>query len=133
HESTLNEKSPIPITVRQLEAIIRLSEALARMELNHEVMPSHVDEAIRLFQKSTMEAVNQGYYLEGMVRSDVIQKITEVSDQIFKILPIGTACKFSRLLELRYDPSLIDKTIAMLVKQEKLVLKEGGRVVVRVI
>ncbi|KAG0440941.1 Minichromosome maintenance protein 5 [Dictyocoela muelleri] len=133
HESTLNEKSPIPITVRQLEAIIRLSESLARMELNHEVLPAHVDEAIRLFKKSTMEAVNLGYYLEGMVRSDIIQKISEVSDQIFKILPIGTACKFSRLLELKYDPNLIDKTIGMLVKQEKLILKDNGRVVVRVI
>jgi DNA replication licensing factor MCM5 len=30
-------KNTIPITVRQLEAVIRLSESIARMKLRHEV------------------------------------------------------------------------------------------------
>ena len=40
----------IPITVRQLEAVIRISESLAKMELQPFANDSHVDEAIRLFQ-----------------------------------------------------------------------------------
>ena len=32
-----NTTNPIPITVRQLEAVIRLSESLARMKLKTEV------------------------------------------------------------------------------------------------
>ena len=43
-------ESHIPITVRQLEAIIRLSEALAKMSLSSQVKDDHVDEAHRLFQ-----------------------------------------------------------------------------------
>ena len=46
----------IPITVRQLEAIIRLSEALAKMSLSPIVTKKHVEEAHRLFQMSTLDA-----------------------------------------------------------------------------
>ena len=42
-------RSNIPITVRQLEATIRLSEALARMKLKNEVSRAEVEEAHELF------------------------------------------------------------------------------------
>jgi DNA replication licensing factor MCM5 len=72
---------PIPLTVRQLEAIVRISEALAKMTLSNTVSThrhvilvrtltfdtchlqatrTHVDEAIRLFTVSTVEAINSG-------------------------------------------------------------------------
>lgn len=47
-----NERSSIPITVRQLEAIIRISESLAKVTLNTQVTEHHVDEAMRLFKVS---------------------------------------------------------------------------------
>jgi len=53
-------QSSIPITVRQLEAIIRMSEALAKMELLPFAEERHVEEAIRLFQVSTMAAAESG-------------------------------------------------------------------------
>ena len=37
-------------TPRQLESLIRLSEALARMELQHTVLERHVQEALRLMK-----------------------------------------------------------------------------------
>lgn len=40
------------ITVRQLESMIRLSEAMAKMEISDEVKPKHVREAYRLLNKS---------------------------------------------------------------------------------
>jgi len=40
------------ITVRQLESMIRLSEAMARMQCSEEVQPKHVREAYRLLNKS---------------------------------------------------------------------------------
>lgn len=49
-----NERSSIPITVRQLEAIIRISESVAKLSLDTQVKEHHVDEAIRLFKYSTM-------------------------------------------------------------------------------
>lgn len=49
HHKAHGGKSHIPITVRQLEAIIRLSEALAKMQLSELVSERHVKEAHRLF------------------------------------------------------------------------------------
>jgi DNA replication licensing factor MCM5 len=49
----------IPITVRQLEAIVRISESLAKMELRDQVEVSHVEEALRLFTVSTLDAANR--------------------------------------------------------------------------
>eukprot|EP00794_Sanderia_malayensis_P003738 gene3738-4260_t len=45
-------KSAWRITVRQLESMIRLSEALARLHCQDEVQPKHVKEAYRLLNKS---------------------------------------------------------------------------------
>ncbi|XP_043920658.1 maternal DNA replication licensing factor mcm6-like isoform X2 [Protopterus annectens] len=42
------------ITVRQLESMIRLSEAMARMHCCDEVQPKHVKEAFRLLNKSVI-------------------------------------------------------------------------------
>lgn len=61
-------KNSIPITVRQLEAIIRMSESLAKMQLLPFATESHVDEALRLFQVSTLDAAMSGS-LTGMMFS----------------------------------------------------------------
>lgn len=50
-------KGTIPVSVRQLEAIIRIGESLAKMQLKSEVSLEHVEEALRLFKVSTMHAV----------------------------------------------------------------------------
>lgn len=55
------EKPPaIPITIRQLEAVVRISEALAKMQLLPFAGIQHVDEALRLFQVSTLDAAASG-------------------------------------------------------------------------
>jgi len=45
---------------RQLEAIVRISESLAKMSLSPFATEIHVDEALRLFQVSTLEAAMSG-------------------------------------------------------------------------
>ena len=47
------DEASVPITVRQLEAIVRISESLAKMSLSMYVNKDHVAEAIRLFKVST--------------------------------------------------------------------------------
>merc|ERR1712137_48096 len=42
-------KSAIPITVRQLEALVRISEAHAKMQLLDDVSIEHVEKALTLF------------------------------------------------------------------------------------
>ncbi|KAL3925643.1 MAG: hypothetical protein SGILL_000271 [Bacillariaceae sp.] len=49
-------QSTIPITVRQLEALVRISESLAKVRLDSEVRIEDVNEAMRLFRVSTMAA-----------------------------------------------------------------------------
>jgi len=46
--------------VRQLEAIIRISESIAKMHLEPIVNPAHVEEAHRIFKISTLNAASSG-------------------------------------------------------------------------
>lgn len=60
HEKETEQKNSIPITVRQLEAVIRMSESLAKMQLVPFATISHVEESLRLFQVSTLAAAVSG-------------------------------------------------------------------------
>ncbi|KAL0265916.1 UNVERIFIED_CONTAM: hypothetical protein PYX00_011633 [Menopon gallinae] len=133
-EGLMKEKSAIPITVRQLEAIIRISESLAKMSLRHDVLEEDVDEAIRLFTVSTMNAVAQGHYCEGMVRTDFQSIIEQISDEVKRILPIGSAKPYNSILNhcAGYEPGMVAKAVDFLVKTGKLVLRDNSRIVVRV-
>lgn len=60
HEKEVDHRNTIPITVRQLEAVIRIAESLAKMQLIPFATESHIDEALRLFQVSTLDAAMSG-------------------------------------------------------------------------
>ena len=45
---------------RQLEAIVRIAESLAKMSLSPFATESHIDEALRLFKVSTLDAALSG-------------------------------------------------------------------------
>ncbi len=73
------EMPAVPITVRQLEAIVRISESLARMQLQVDVTEAHVQQAMDLFKTSTMDAVRAGA-TEGLVSTSV------KANQLFRYL-----------------------------------------------
>ena len=54
--NTPGEAQVVPITIRQLEALVRLSEGLAKMRLSAEATVADVEEAIRIFKVSTLAA-----------------------------------------------------------------------------
>lgn len=54
--NTPGEAQVVPITIRQLEALVRISEGLAKMRLSAEATVADVEEAIRLFKVSTLAA-----------------------------------------------------------------------------
>ena len=130
-EETAN-KGSIPITVRQLEAIIRLSESLAKMELSSSVSTKHVDEAIRLFQLSTMNAVSQGHMIEGMVRPSFFDEINEVIQKIKDCIPIGSSKKFADVVQIiKCKDSIVKRAVDYMIKQNKIISKDYGRVLIR--
>lgn len=63
-DTTATGKSTWRITVRQLESMIRLAEAMARMEISDEVQPKHVKEAYRLLNKSIIRVEQPDIHLD---------------------------------------------------------------------
>ena len=90
---TANARSSIPITVRQLEAIVRITESLAKMTLSPIATEAHVDEAIRLFLGSTMDAVTQG---EGQGSRELMDEVNKVEEELRRRLPIGWTTAWRR-------------------------------------
>lgn len=85
-ESHLNERSSIPITVRQLEATVRITESLLKLELSPIAHERHVKELLRLFHASTLNAIQNDSNNENEKTKDEIEKIIS---QIKRRLPIG--------------------------------------------
>jgi MCM AAA-lid domain len=55
-----SDSPPVPMTVRQLEAMVRISESLARMQLSTSASEEHAQQAIDLFSASTIDAMKSG-------------------------------------------------------------------------
>ena len=68
-QSPADGASAVPISVRQLEAIIRIAEALAKMRLSPEATIEDVNEALRLFKVSTLSAAKSGVVSGGEKRT----------------------------------------------------------------
>merc|ERR1712228_821334 len=85
----------IPITVRQLEAIVRISESLAKMELKPFATDAHVDEAIRIFQVSTLSAAQSGDLsgAEGFTTEEDQEMLYRIEKQLKKRFAIGSQCR----------------------------------------
>merc|ERR1719331_1512064 len=77
----------IPITVRQLEALARISESFARMEMSEEATEDHVEHAIELFTIATVDAANR--HIAENPSAEDINKIKEVEERIQNRVPIG--------------------------------------------
>ncbi len=90
-ERESNKRLAIPITVRQLEAIIRMSESLAKMRLQDEATDVHVEESLRLFQVSTLEAAHSGSLagVEGFTTEDDHETLTRIETQLKRRFPVG--------------------------------------------
>jgi len=63
-DCTGSSQSSWRITVRQLEAMIRLAEAMSRMSCSDEVQPKHVKEGYRLLNKSIIRVEQPDVHLE---------------------------------------------------------------------
>lgn len=100
------EGKSIPITVRQLEAIIRLSESLAKMELSSIVTEEHVNEAHRIFHLSTMHAATSGLEMNMQPPEELKGLIVKIEEALQTRLSIGETMLRTKLqddMNKRFD------------------------------
>lgn len=132
-EQNSNERSSIPITIRQLESIIRISEALAKIRLSTVATEEHVDEAIRLFMTSTMDAVGQGQ----ITRQELIEEVHKIESELRKRLPIGWSTSYATLTRefingKGYSLHALQKALYIMERRETIQLRNQGASVYRI-
>lgn len=142
-----SDQATIPITVRQLEALIRISESLAKMRLEDDVQGQDIQEALRLFKVSTMAAntvdqtaktvssgENNTYSLQGMLPSRAEMQRSEAF--LRSRLAIGAFVNKSRIIDEAasqgYDATVISRAIAIMSMKGEIVEKNSGRLFKRV-
>jgi len=130
-EKDAGQDSGIPITVRQLEAIIRISESLAKMELKEDVDIEHVEEALRLFTVSTLDSANKdrGSMGDNLSEEDR-DSLKSAEEQIRRRVARG-----SRISKFQLEQWLVSaggaedriarRAINVLIRQGELVEKSG--------
>ncbi|PGH07047.1 hypothetical protein AJ80_08060 [Polytolypa hystricis UAMH7299] len=132
-ELDANTRSSIPITVRQLEAIIRITESLAKLSLSPIATEQHVDEAIRLFLASTMDAVTHG---DGQGSKELMAEVVKVEDELKRRLPIGWSTSLATLRRefvdgRGYSEQALNRALVILQRRDTIQVRSGGSQVYR--
>jgi DNA replication licensing factor MCM5 len=132
-EMESNTRSSIPITVRQLEAIVRISESLAKLSLSPIATESHVDEAIRLFLASTMDAITQG---EGQGSKELMESASKIEDELKRRLPIGWSTSLATLRRdfvdsKGYTEQALNRALVVLQRRDTIQIRSGGSQIYR--
>lgn len=114
----------------QLEAIIRISESLAKMTLSPTVLPHHVEESIRLFKFSTMDAVSAGS-VDGLSRGELNEEMGRIEKEMRRRLPVGWSTSYQSLVRefvtnQGYSSHALERTLFVLEKRE--VIRFSGQV-----
>ncbi|KAI7605537.1 DNA replication licensing factor, partial [Hortaea werneckii] len=139
-EQDANQRSSIPITVRQLESLVRITESLAKIELQPIATEKHVDEAIRLFLGSTMDAVMSAggdTSALGMTGNrELVEEVHKVEEELRRRLPIGYTSSLATLrrefVERKgYSEQSLNRALQVLVRRESVQFRRGGALVHR--
>ena len=108
----------VPITVRQLEAIIRISESLAKMRLDSVASEDDVAMAIELFNVSTLQAARMGdIQLEGQDDGSGKSCENHINQRVPINATVGRRQLTSDLNAQGLDQSAINRAINALVKR----------------
>eukprot|EP00118_Oscarella_pearsei_P026954 m.310596 g.310596 ORF g.310596 m.310596 type:complete len:737 (+) comp52950_c0_seq1:92-2302(+) len=138
HERVTGKKTTIPITVRQLEAIIRIAEAIAKLSLCPFATDAHVDEALRLFQVSTLDAAATGTLsgVEGFSSTEDQEEIRRVERQLKQRFPIGSQVSEQRIIQdflrQKYAEAAVTKVIQIMLRRGELQHRMQRKVLFRI-
>ncbi|XP_076060472.1 minichromosome maintenance 5 [Oratosquilla oratoria] len=125
-ESQTDKRMSIPITVRQLEAIVRISESLAKMRLEPFCVEGDVDEALRLFQVSTLDAAMSGSLTgaEGFTTEEDQEMLSRIEKQLKRRFAIGSQVSqhsiIQDFLRQKYPERAIHKVIHFMIRRGEL-------------
>ncbi|XP_073067002.1 DNA replication licensing factor MCM5 [Primulina eburnea] len=129
------EAAVIPITVRQLEAIVRLSEASARMTLSDVATDEHVHEAIRLFNNSTIDAARSGVNQHINLTPELANEIKQAETQIKRRMGIGMRISERRLIDelarMGMNESIVRRALLIMHQREEVEYSRERRQIVR--
>ena len=100
------------------------------MTLSPTVAPHHVEEAIRLFKYSTMDAVSAGS-VDGLSRGELNDEITRIEKELRRRLPVGWSTSYQSLVREfvnnnGYSSHALERTLFLLEKRE--VIRFSGQV-----
>ena len=122
--------SPVPITARQLEALIRLAEAHARMALRDRVTVEDAEEAIRLMKLSLQQVgidsetgqLDIDLIMTGHSKSqrDKMEKILDLIDELSE--DVDKAVPVSKLIERANIEGIDEEFVKRAIERMK---KEG--------
>jgi len=126
HERDTGKKITIPITVRQLEAVVRISESLAKMRLDPFSNDNDVNEALRLFNVSTMSAAMSGSLsgVEGFTSQDDQEQLQRIEKQVRRRFVVGSQVSehaiVQDLIKQRYNEKAIHKVLQTMIRRGEI-------------
>ena len=122
----------VPITVRQLEAIVRISESVAKMRLSDIATEDDVQTAIHLFTVSTLRAAKMGEIeLEGDYSGaeHTAEEMIRKRVQILAVVPKSKL--FSDLNAQGIDVAVAQRALNAMVQQREFEEVAQGKKVKR--
>lgn len=133
-------QAAIPITVRQLEALVRLSESLAKMRLDSEVRSEDVTEALRLFKVSTIAAnaadQNAADSTIASVSAPNRQEMERTETFLRSRLTVGSMVNKQKIVEEAagqgFNAVLVTRALSIMASRGELLERNQGRLLKRV-
>ena len=142
-------QAAIPITVRQLEALVRVSESLAKMRLDERVQSEDIAEALRLFKVSTMTANStdstgsNATNRDGAAGASGIMSAMPTQEELMRAetflrsrLAIGAVLNKQRVVEEAaaqgYNAMVVARALSIMVARGEVQERNQSRMVKRV-
>uniref|UniRef100_A0A8C2C282 DNA replication licensing factor MCM5 n=1 Tax=Cyprinus carpio TaxID=7962 RepID=A0A8C2C282_CYPCA len=138
HERETDRRASIPITVRQLEAVVRIAESLAKMKLQPIAGEEEVDEALRLFQVSTLDAALSGSLsgVEGFTTQEDQELISRIEKQLKRRFAIGSQVSEHSIIQdftkQKYPEHAIHKVLHLMMRRGEVQHRMQRKVLYRV-
>jgi replicative DNA helicase Mcm len=133
--SGASQDGPIPVTARELDALIRVAESRARLHLSDKITEEDAKRTIQLVNESLKQTIidENGNYDADMVETGASQAQKDRRDEILETLSRlqdesenGKVKAGDLIAEIDGDDELVRKDIDALLREGKMIEPEGG-------